>query len=172
MRAEPVSQDVIDLLVTTLYNFQGAEGMPIPGAVTVLDLAGQLLWDENYRSVMIETGEHLPAPKYTWRPVAELLGSHLLDEQLLQVEQCRLFLEEVSCHHEDWTTCTARNLLSSIRDGVARRLALYPSVPSPVDTGVLEYSGMSRLPEQWTRDIGWRVNISASGCSASAKSSS
>lgn len=54
----------------------------------------------------------------------------------------------------------ARLLLDRLARWVAQRMTGYPVQSSPIDAGVIEYSGISRLPEEWTREIGWRANLS------------
>lgn len=164
MRALPVLKDTIDLLVTAAY-ITGAGRCDCHPAGTLspgeIDALGQSLWDENHSSVGFAAGIHLRAPRYEWQPVAELVASRWSDEQVLQISRARLYVEEVSCHHEGWDESEARLLLERLARWVAQRMTGYPVQSSPIDAGVIEYSGISRFPEEWTREIGWRANLSA-----------
>lgn len=158
MRASPAPKDTIDLLITASWKAGIEEISP---TTDELDRLGQLLWDENHSAVGFSIGWCIAAPRYSWQPVAELLGSRWHDEQVLQIEHSRLYLEEISCHHPGWDTSEARSLLAGLGRAIEQRMAGYPLAPSPAHAGVVEYAGLSRLPEEWTRDLGWRVNLTA-----------
>lgn len=169
MRASPVSQDTVDLLITAIYMARPASGRRAPDdaeLVAELDRLGQHLWDQNHASVSFAIGERIVAPRYSWRPVGELLAPYWLDEQVLQLEHTRLFFEEVSCHHPGWDDSEARSLIGGLARAIDQRLSGFPIAPSPVHSGVMEYAGLSRFPEEWTREIGWRANLSAAGAAA------
>ncbi len=171
MRALPVPQDVVDLLVTAILISstditQSPARVPIvtagrsPAAVLAdADLLGQQLWDENYASVSFANGCSVPAPRYEWRPVAELLGDRIDTEQILQIERCRLYMEEVSCHHPGWDDSTANRQLGRLEQSIAARLYFHPREDSPEEAGVVEYVGLSRAVDEWTREIGFRSTL-------------
>lgn len=171
MRADPVHRDTIDLLVTAMLisstDITKADSrLPIitPGLApaAVLDGAdriGQQLWDENYASVSYANNRIIPAPRYEWQPVAELLGERIDVEQILQIERSRLYLEEVSCHHEAWDDSDARVQLSRLAEAIAARLYFHPRESSPEHAGVVEYAGLSRAVDEWTREIGFRSRL-------------
>lgn len=164
MRALPVLKDTIDLLVTAAYITGAGECSCTgsrPRSIAEIEDLGQSLWDENHSSVGFAAGIHLPAPHYEWHPVAELIAPRWTDEQVLQIALTRLYVEEVSCHHEGWDESAAHRVLEDLARWVAQRMIGYPVEASPVDSGVFEYSGINRLPEEWTRDVGWRTNLSA-----------
>lgn len=156
MRAFPVNRDTIDLLVTAAYISTPAYRVDAPrDLVDAADQMGQLLWDENHSSVSYAIGEHLAAPIYQWQPVAEIIpGAD--DEQVLQIERCRLLFSEVSCHHEGWDESPARDLIERLGDAIAQRFAHRPLVDSPEHLGVKEYEGLHRAAEHWEREVGFR----------------
>jgi len=162
MRAFPMNRDTVDLLVTaaciTLPAYRTVE--LASDIVATADRLGQLLWDENHSSVSFATGEHISAPRYEWQPVAEIIPA-ADDEQLLQIERCRLVFEEVSCHHDGWDDSPARSLIERLRDEVATRFAGRDLVDSPDHLGVLEYEGLSRAAESWDRKTGFRYPLAA-----------
>lgn len=171
MRALPVPQDVVDLLVTAILISstditQSPARVPIvtpgrsPAAVLAdADRLGQQLWDENYASVSFANRCHLPAPRYEWRPVAEFMGDRVDIEQILQIERSRLYMEEVSCHHAGWDNSEANRQLSRLEQSIAARLYFHPREASPQEPGVVEYVGLSRAVDEWTREIGFRSSL-------------
>jgi len=175
MRALPVPQDTIDLLVTAMlisstgftrpHSHRPAD-VPDPALsaeVAGADRIGQQLWDENYASVSYINGRPIPAPRYEWQPVAELLGAHIDVEQILQIERSRLYLEEVSCHHDGWDSSDARAQLNRLAETIAARLCFLPRESSPEHAGVIEYAGLSRAVDEWTREIGFRARLDVDG---------
>ena len=78
------------------------------------------------------------------------------DEQVLQIERCRLLFAEVSCHHEGWDESAARDLIERLGDAIAQRFAHRPLVDSPEHLGVKEYEGLHRAAELWEREVGFR----------------
>lgn len=162
MRALPMPKDTIDLLVTAAFITQSVRCTCHCTMHTVADLntLGQSLWDENYATVQLTTLIPLRSPRYRWQPVAELLGSGWTNEQVLQVARTRLYAEEVSCHHPGWDDSPAHHTLEDLAGWIAKRMVGHPLQQSPTDAGVIEYAGLDRLPEVWTREIGWRENLS------------
>lgn len=177
MRAQPVPQDTIDLLITAAYTsttlLRGPDGIsPLPALLIAnADRLGQHLWDENYASVTSAIGRRLTAPVYQWQPVAELLHARWTDEQVLQVERTRLYYAEVSCHHFQWDSSEARELVEQLSHVVEDKLRGYPISDCPEHAGVMEYSGLSRFAEEWTRLIGFRDNLAGTGAIAKAPGS-
>ena len=175
MRSLPVQQDTIDLLVTAMLISstditQAASRQPIitpglaPAAVLAgADRIGQQLWDENYASVSEANSRHIPAPRYEWQPIAELLGERIDIEQILQIERSRLYLSEVSCHHPGWDDSEAHAQLERLREAIGARLCFHPHEASPEHAGVYEYAGLSRAVDEWTREIGFRAVLSVDG---------
>ncbi|KDA05298.1 hypothetical protein DC31_17225 [Microbacterium sp. CH12i] len=175
MRVLPVQQDTIDLLVTAMLISstditQAPSLSPIitpglaPAAVLAgADRVGQQLWDENYASVSEANKRDIPAPRYQWQPVAELLGERIDIEQILQIERSRLYLSEVSCHHTGWDGSEANAQLERLREAIAARLYFHPHEASPEHAGVYEYAGLSRAVDEWTREIGFRSLLSVEG---------
>lgn len=156
MRAFPVNRDTVDLLVTAAFiTIPTRPTDTPPDLVAHADQMGQLLWDENHCSVSYAIGEWITAPAYEWQPVAEICHP-ADDEQLLQIERCRLLFAEVSCHHEAWDDSPARELIERLGDAIARRLAHRTLVDSPEHLGVKEYEGLSRAAEIWDREVGFR----------------
>lgn len=163
MRASPVSRDIIDLLVTAAFistsTYQDHAFTPAQ-LVSEADRMGQLLWDENHRSVSFAHIINLPAPSYTWQPVIEI--SYAIDvEQALQIERSRLFYSEVSCHHHGWDGSESRALIDQLGHAIDRFLAGHPIEDSPEHAGVLEYVGLSRALEEWVRLVGFRARLTA-----------
>ena len=168
MRALPVSRDVIDLLVTAAFisttAYRDHDYSP-PQLVAEADRLGQLLWDENHRSVSFAHIIDLPAPSYTWQPVIEI--SYAIDvEQALQIERSRLFYAEVSCQHHGWDDSEARDLIDRLGNAIDRRLAGHKIVDSAEHAGVLEYEGLSRAIEEWERPVGFRERLTADSAAA------
>jgi len=174
MRALPVPKDTIDLLVTTAFISSTDAAHPTstsivtPGCDTRLllegaDRMGQQLWEENYASVSHVVGRTIPAPKYEWQPVAELLGDGVTTEQVLQIERCRLYVAETTCHHPGSEDSPAQIFLQRLGRSIAARLAKHPQVPSLEHAGVFEYEGLSRAIEDWDRSVGFRWALSATG---------
>lgn len=167
MRALPVSRDVIDLLVTAAFisttAYQDHPHSPTQ-LVAEADRMGQLLWDENHRSVSFVHIINLPAPSYTWQPVIEI--SYAIDvEQALQIERCRQFFAEVSWHHHGWHDSEARELIDRLGHAIDRRLAGHRIVDA-AEAGVLEYEGLSRALEEWERPVGFRELLTADAAAA------
>lgn len=159
MRAFPVNRDTIDLLVTAAYISTPAYRIETPrDLVASADQMGQLLWDENHSSVSYAIGEHLPSPSYQWQPVAEIIPA-ADDEQVLQIERCRLLFAEVSCHHEGWDESPARDLIERLGSAIAHRFAHRALVDSPEHLGVKEYEGLHRATELWEREVGFRHSL-------------
>lgn len=168
MRALPVSRDVIDLLVTAAFisttAYQDQHQTPAQ-LVAEADRMGQLLWDENHRSVSFAHIINLPAPSYTWQPVFEI--SYEIDvEQALQIERCRLFFAEVSCQHHGWDGSEARAFTDRLGHAIDRHLAGHRIVDSAEHAGVLEYEGLSRALEEWERPVGFRHRLTADAAAA------
>lgn len=171
MRALPVPRDTVDLLVTAALISstditQSPARLPIitpgqsPEAVLAgADRIGQQLWDENYASVSFANGCSVIAPRYEWRPVAELMGDRVDVEQILQIERNRLYMEEVSCHHNGWDDSPARNHLRRLGQSIEARLYFHPRDVSPELPGVVEYVGLSRAVDEWTREVGFRTSL-------------
>lgn len=171
MRALPVPRDTVDLLVTaTLISStdvtQAPARSPIitpgqsPEAVLAgADRIGQQLWDENYASVSFANHREIPAPRYEWRPVAELMGDRVDVEQILQIERSRLYMMEVSCHHDGWDDSEAQKHLHRLGQSIEARLYFHPREASPEHAGVIEYAGLSRAVDEWTRDVGFRASL-------------
>jgi len=164
MRAQPVPKDTIDLLVTAIYLKRTTVcrcSTNDSWSTLELDVLGQALWDENHASASYAAHHRITAPRYTWQPVAELITPVWTDEQVLQLARTRLYLEELSCHHPAWDDSPARHALDALGDWIAQRMAGHPVEPAPAEPGVIEYAGLSRMPEEWTREIGWRSNLTA-----------
>lgn len=171
MRALPVHQDVVDLLVTAIL-ISSTDITQTPARVPIVtpgrspadvlvsaDRIGQQLWDENYASVSFANGCSVTAPRYEWRPVAELMGDRVDVEQILQIERCRLYLEEVSCHHDGWDDSPARNHLRRLGQSIEARLYFHPREASAEHAGVVEYVGLGRAVDEWTREVGFRTTL-------------
>jgi hypothetical protein len=176
MRALPVHRDTIDLLVTAAFISSPDTALQPRGSLAIVsegrapqrvlagaDQMGQLLWDENYASVRFAEKCAIAAPLYEWRPVAELMTSHVEVEQVLQIERSRLYLMETSCHHPEWDDSAARTFLRRLGLAVESRLAVHPRVLSPEVAGVVEYEGLSRAVDDWQRTVGFRdtLNVAA-----------
>jgi plasmid stabilization system protein ParE len=181
MRALPVPRDTIDLLVTAAFisspDSAHAKLLPWPGARKPLgivadgrdpqrvlagaDHMGQLLWDENHASVSYAERCTVTAPAYEWHPVAELLGTHVDVEQILQIERSRLYVIENSCHHPDWDDSAADRFLQRLGKAIEARLVDQPRVLSPEIAGVIEYEGLSRAVDEWDRSVGFRAPLAA-----------
>ncbi|WP_417541394.1 hypothetical protein [Microbacterium maritypicum] len=176
MRALPVHQDTIDLLVTAAFISSPdtvlltheslaivAAGRDPKRVLAGADQIGQLLWDENHASASYAEKCEIAAPRYEWRPVAELMTTHVDVEQVLQIERSRLYLIETSCHHPAWDDSAANKFLQRLGLAVEARLALHPRVLSPEVPGVIEYEGLSRAVDDWQRTVGFRdsLNVAA-----------
>lgn len=171
MRALPVHQDVVDLLVTAIL-ISSTDITQTPARVPIVtpgrapadvlagaDRIGQQLWDENYASVSFANRCAIAAPRYEWRPVAELMGERVDVEQILQIERCRLYLEEVSCHHDGWDDSPARSQLNRLGQSIEARLYFHPRETSAEHAGVVEYVGLARAVDEWTREVGFRATL-------------
>ncbi|MFX8397132.1 hypothetical protein ABTL72_19220, partial [Acinetobacter baumannii] len=89
----------------------------------------------------------------------ELMGDRIDIEQILQIERSRLYMEEVSCHHPGWDDSEANRQLSRLEQSIAARLYVHPREVSPQEPGVVEYVGLSRAVDEWTREIGFRATL-------------
>ena len=75
--------------------------------VTTPQEVGQLLWDENYRSVNYRYGENDSAPKFTYR-------RKCYDFDPLQVLKSISCYEYQTCEHPEWSASKVKKLLSRL----------------------------------------------------------
>lgn len=66
---------------------------------------------------------------------------------------------EVSCHHDEWDDSEALRQLSRLGESIEARLHFHPREVSPEIPGVVEYVGLSRAVDEWTREIGFRAAL-------------
>lgn len=68
-------------------------------------------------------------------------------------------MEEVSCHHAGWDDSEANRQLSRLEQSIEARLYFHPREASTQEPGVVEYVGLSRAVDEWTREIGFRSSL-------------
>lgn len=156
-----VPTDTIDLLITAaMLGFRPGETRSAAQPQQIVALAdryGQSLVDENHASVSTARGVPVPAPRYEWTPVFELLWREeeadlVTDEQALQLERSQLLVVENSREHEGWEGSLAERLMDRLGAALAGRLRNWPLDPDPDNAGVLEHRGLSSIDGRWTRE--------------------
>ncbi len=124
MSAYLVSPDTIDLLVAAAdawrITFPTTDGNDLH-ACSYRDAAGQLLWDENARSVNARYNETDSAPSYSWTSLCLDRAAVAMPVAVLVLGSVRC-LRYQSCETEDYATTRAARFLDRIEAEACRRL--------------------------------------------------
>ncbi len=124
MSAYQVSNDTIDLLVAAAdawrQTFEGTDNQP-RHACSHRDEAGQLLLDENVRSVNSRYAETAAAPLYRWTPICLDRASCGMPIAVLVLGSVRC-LRYQSCETENYSETRAARFLDRIEAEACRRL--------------------------------------------------
>lgn len=127
MSAYLVDADTIDLLVAaadawrlTFANREGTDAAELH-VCSHRDEAGQLLWDENARSVNARYREKASAPTYTWTPLCLDRAAVAMPVAVLVLGSVRC-LRYQSCETEDYSSTRASRLLDRIEAEACRKL--------------------------------------------------
>lgn len=110
MSAFVVSQSHLDAIISNAGKFTNRISLPegILELPNDADEIGQILLDENVRSVNYRYKENEPAPEYHWKPSTHNLGP----VELLKVIGC---LEYQSCECPDYPVTLAAVALAAIK---------------------------------------------------------
>lgn len=120
----------IHTLINASRAFGGAELVDQRAA----DLLGQLLWDENYRSVNYRYTESEPTPDYR----ATLIDADLSPVAVLKAIDC---YEYQTCESPDWDQTRAHAFVTALRNVILGQHAdLGRQVPSRYDRSRTEYA--------------------------------
>jgi hypothetical protein len=101
MSAFTVGSDHIDLMVTVAMRIPGFTEQYVNIPETA-DRLGQMLTNENYKSVNYRYDEQEEVPEYHWTPVAELQRESLGQMLLLQILKAAHCYDYQSCEHAGW----------------------------------------------------------------------
>ncbi len=134
MSAYLVSSDTIDLLVSaadawrlTFENREGTDAASLH-ACTHRDEAGQLLWDENARSVNARYSESDSAPAYSYTPLCLDRAAVAIPVAVLVLGSVRC-LRYQSCETDDYRDTRAARFLDRIEAEACRRLISVHEAP-------------------------------------------
>ena len=131
MSAYIVHDDTIDLLISAAdawrIKFEGEDGNDLH-ACTNRDEAGQLLLDENYRSVNARYDHENPAPRYSWRHVSLELAAVAMPIPVLVLGSVRC-LRYQSCETNDYSDTRAAKFLDRIEAEACRKLISVHDAP-------------------------------------------
>lgn len=126
MSAFTVNQAHIDALVLAGVQYRIVDALPD----TMAEL-GQLLWDENYRSVNYRYSESEHAPEYRDPPRRGIIGRRLVDAAIAKAVHC---YEYQSCEHPEWRDSKAAQFCDALKAAVLRNIAGYDAAPWEVDS--------------------------------------
>jgi hypothetical protein len=101
------------------------------------DKTGQMLWDENIKSVQYryndDAVEDLPGPvneTYRYRHLA--IGNLPLVDPVVLIKQCQCY-DYQSCEHPGWETSAAKRLSHALASTAISRLPGYDQAPWGLD---------------------------------------
>lgn len=92
---------------------------------------GQMLWDENHRSVNYRYNEETLSPDYHFEPCSSYLKQDGTQIKLDNVAICKLIdcYEYQSCEHGDWATSGACLFCANLRKRLVAKINGYDDAP-------------------------------------------
>jgi hypothetical protein len=128
MSAWIVSKKHIDALVTAYLHSQYFDSQR---TAEENDRIGQMLWDENHRSVNYRYKEAMLPPSYKFEPCSTFENKDGSKVKLDNIALCKLIdcYEYQTCEHKEWATSEACSFCNALRKRLVMRTDGYEDAP-------------------------------------------